>query len=100
MQQAGHERLTCRIESYVGDERSVELHELRTQLEDVAQAGVAGPGIVDRPPHVCGDLRDRVAQSFVVVDRLALGDLQHDPAVAAMAGKQVLELQSLVDEGG
>ena len=64
----------------------IELHELRSELKDVPQAGIACSGIVDGPSNPGRHVRDRVAQCLIVVDRLALGDLEDDPAVCARAG--------------
>src|SRR4051812_27607625 len=45
--QAGDQGLAGGVDVEAGDPRPVELHELRLELEDVAEAGESGAGIVD-----------------------------------------------------
>src|SRR5664280_1686688 len=47
----GGERLACRIPVDAPDDADVQLHDVGLQLEDVAEAGEAGTGVVDRDPH-------------------------------------------------
>ncbi len=46
--QGGDKHLADRVAVDAADERPVELDEGRAQLDDVAKAGEAGPGVVDR----------------------------------------------------
>src|SRR5687768_2802982 len=78
MEQARGEGLPDRIERDPGDEASVQLHELGTELEDVAEAREPGAGVVDRPSQWNPDPRDSSSQLGVIDDTLSLGDLEHD----------------------
>ena len=49
--QAGGKGLAGRVDVDVAHQGDVELHEVWLELQDVAEAGIAGPGIVHRDPH-------------------------------------------------
>src|SRR5450759_351865 len=49
------------------DEADIELRERRPQLEDMAQARVAGPGVIDRKLHAT-ESPDRLAERSVILD--------------------------------
>ena len=52
--EVGHPRdqcLACRVAVDPADEPDVELHQVGAELKDMAKAGVASPGVVDRQPN-------------------------------------------------
>jgi hypothetical protein len=60
------------------DEADVELHEVRSQVDDVSEVGDPRPRVVDREADVAAELPDRRAQGVVVPDVLVLGDLEDE----------------------
>src|SRR6185312_15923052 len=63
------------------DERDVELDEVRLQVRDRAQSGVATPRVVDGEAKAALAERSQPLAKFrIVLDRGALGDLEDDAA--------------------
>ena len=75
--EAGGECLADVVGVDPAHEADVELGEGRSQLEDMAQARVPGPRIVDRQPDIAKSL-ERIANEAVVVDRDVLGQLEDE----------------------
>lgn len=67
-----HERLDRRIAFDGVDPFEVQLHGVRAQCLDVAQARIARASIIDPDPDVLAQRRDRGPQLGVVADRLVL----------------------------
>ena len=62
----------------------VELHEGGPELDDVAEVGDAGPGVVDGDPDVRPETAERGAEGRVVIHGGVLGHLQHDRPVRGL----------------
>src|SRR3546814_15650556 len=72
-------------------EVAVELYVLRSQVEDVGEAGVAAAGVVDRQAGaLLTPRRERVQQSGVVGHRLVLGQLD-DHTIERSRGEDLAE---------
>ena len=87
-----HERTDQGREHGVGadavDDRAVELDDVGTGQDDVAQRGEARPDVVDRQPHASRAQRcERVVERGVVEDPVVLGQLEDDP-VEREAGQE------------
>ena len=77
----GHARdhgLPSRIGVDVPDQRDVELHVLRLQLEDVVQPRIARAGVVDGQHGVRPNLGEGGHELRVVLDLGVLGDLENN----------------------
>ena len=81
MEHAGDQRLADRIGRDRGYEAVVELHVVGAELDDMAEAGVPGPRVVDRPRHPAKPL-DGPPKGNVIVDRLPLRDLEDQGTLA------------------
>ena len=94
---AGDQRLAGGLGVDAADQVEVDLHEVRGELQDVAEAGVAGAGIVDREADGRSEPLELAAQSRVVVDLDVLGDLEDD---RPLDGRQDLAERAGPDELG
>src|SRR3989441_8068614 len=73
------ERLAGRIARDLLREAQIELHDVGSQPEDVAEVRKTGADVVDREPRTAfPQRRERNAQGVVVVDLRVLRDLDHD----------------------
>lgn len=59
------------------DQADSELRIVRTELEDVAQAGIAGAGVVHGQAHLA-ELREGAPDAAVIVDPGVFGQLEHE----------------------
>jgi tetrahydromethanopterin S-methyltransferase subunit F len=73
---AHYHRLPPEIDVDAPDE--AELHEVRAQLDDVADVRGAGTRVGDREADVVAEARNGRLEGGVVCDRLALGDLEDE----------------------
>ena len=80
---AGNERLAGGLLVHAPDEGEVDLHEVRGELQDMAEARVPGTGVVDGQANRGAKLPELAAQPLVVVDRDVLGDLEDDRSIEA-----------------
>ena len=62
-----------------GDQRAVDLDDVRPQADELLEAGVAGAGVVERDPGAAGAQGGELElERDVLVERLVLGQLDHD----------------------
>ena len=67
-----------------GDERAVDLDDVRAHADELLEAGVARAGVVERDPRAAGPQRgQRELERAVLVEGLVLGQLDHDPVEVA-----------------
>ena len=91
------ERLADIVVIDVADEPDVELHEIGSQLEDVAEAGEARAGVINRDPDLWANACDRRSKGGVVLDRDVLRHLEHRRATGlAQAALQTTTLEEEV----
>ena len=74
-----HQRAACAVGVDGGDQRAVDLDELRPQLRDDSHAGVAGAGIVDGDAEAArSQFRRDPLQQGEVGYRLTFAEFEHD----------------------
>jgi len=73
-----HESSADRVLPDRAHEADVDLHEVRAQLDDVAEARVPRAGIVDREPDGGSEALDGSTERQIVVDHHMFGDLEDD----------------------
>ena len=78
MDHAGDERLPGGVAVDPADDPAVQLHDVRPELDEVAQARESRAGVVDGERHAGTQRLDREAQPLVVVDGQVLGELDRD----------------------
>jgi hypothetical protein len=82
------QRSLGRVAVDAGRQRAVELDDVRLQPQEVDQAGVAGPGVVDGESGTAGAQGgERVVDGGIAGDELVLGDLHHQVVQAAGEGE-------------
>jgi len=74
----GDERLTGRVAVDAVDDAQIELHVIRTELEDMAQAGESGTGVVDGQADPRPEPLERRAPGRVITDLDVLRELEDD----------------------
>ena len=77
--------LAAGVEIDAGDHAAAELEEVGAQLGDVLERREAGAGVVDRDERAARDPRPQpLAQLDGVLDRVLLGELDHEPRRQAL----------------
>ncbi len=98
--QGGGQRFARRAGFEVGDHRDVELYDVGAEPDQVPQAGMASPRVVDGQAQAGAAQRlDGDAKGFVVGNGLPFGDLQHDP-LEWCVGEQIGEARVMDEPGG
>ncbi len=78
MAHADDQGLAAQVGVDAPDEARVQLHEVRTEIDDVGEVGDAVAGVVDGQPDVVTERANRLQERCVVLDDLVLGRLEDD----------------------
>ena len=78
--QGADQRTAGRVSVDIAGQAHVQLHDVRLQLNDMAQRGIAGPRIVNAQFQAAAAQRFQcLQQQFIIIDPRMLGNFQQDP---------------------